>query len=436
MSIGRYQQYLEGVKLPRMFWARQCFPNDHIAREEIAPQLTTQLSAGNIASRVRPGMRIAITAGSRGVDNIDEIIRTIVSFVRSRGAQPFIIPAMGSHGGASAEGQREILAGYNITERTMGCPIVSEMDVRKIGVNEDGAAVYIDKNAAEADGIIVCGRVKPHTCFRGAYESGLMKMMAIGLGKQYGASVCHDEGFGRMAHNVLAFGKAIVKNAPVLFAVATIENAYDQTCRLETVASEEIEAREPQLLEFARGQMPKIYPESCDLLVVDEIGKNYSGDGMDPNITGTFCTPYASGGVQAQTVAVLDLSEQTHGNAIGIGMAHITTDRVFRKAVQDMYMPNCITCKVLTGGRMPMHVPSDREAMEICLKVCAGNDSENPRVIRIANSLHIGCIQLSENYLPFVRAHPQMQALTEPCELRFDSEGNLLDLGWEHPAVN
>ncbi len=305
---------VKDTPVPRMFKVRQTFPRPRIHAEEIPGIIKELLSEEKFSSRVRPGMRIAITAGSRGIANVALTTKCIADFVKSRGAFPFIVPAMGSHGGATAEGQKAILEGYGITEEYVGCPILSSMKVKKIGVHEEGGDVYIDKNAADADGIILGCRIKPHTAFRGPYESGMMKMMAIGLGKQYGAEVCHEAGFKNMAKNVPLFGKCIIKNAPVLFAVPTIENAFDETCKITAVAAEEIEALEPGLLHEAFGYMPRILVDSCDVLIVDQIGKNFSGDGMDPNITGTFCTPYASGGIDAQRVAVLDLSPETHGN--------------------------------------------------------------------------------------------------------------------------
>ena len=277
--------------VPKMFRVKQVFPRPKIEPEEIPGIIEELLSEEKFASRIKPGMRIAITAGSRGIANVALTTKCIADFVKSRGGQPFIVPAMGSHGGATAEGQREILEGYGITEDYVGCPIISSMEVKKIGVTEDGRDTFIDKNAAEADGIILGCRIKPHTAFRGPYESGMMKMMAIGLGKQHGAEVCHEQGFKNMAKNVPMFGKSIIKNAPILFAVPTIENAFDETCKITAVAAEDIEALEPGLLKEAFTYMPRILVDSCDVLVVDQIGKNFSGDGMDPNITGTFCTP-------------------------------------------------------------------------------------------------------------------------------------------------
>ena len=411
--------------VPRMFRVKQNFPRPRIEKEEIPDVINGLLSQEKFASRIKPGMRIAITAVSRGVANVALTTRCIADFVKSRGASPFVVPAMGSHGGATAEGQKALLAGYGVTEENVGCPILSSMEVKKIGVNEEGGDVYIDKHAAEADGIILGCRIKPHTAFRGPYESGMMKMMAIGLGKQYGAEVCHEAGFKNMAKNVPLFGKCIIKNAPVLFAVPTIENAFDETCRILAVAAEDIEAQEPELLKEAFTYMPRILVDSCDVLIVDQIGKNFSGDGMDPNITGTFCTPYASGGIASQRVAVLDLSPETHGNGLGIGMASATTKRVYDQLDLASMYPNAITCTVLTGVRIPLVMESDKEAIQVCIKSCNEIDKKNPRIVRIPNSLQLEHIMLSEAYLDEIRDIPGLDVESEPEELPFDGDGNL-----------
>ncbi len=411
--------------VPKMFRVKQVFPRPKIEKEEIPGLIENLLSQEKFASRIKPGMRIAITAGSRGVANVALTTRCIADFVKSRGALPFVVPAMGSHGGATAEGQKALLAGYGVTEEYVGCPVLSSMEVKKIGVNEEGGDVYIDKNAAEADGIILGCRIKPHTAFRGPYESGMMKMMAIGLGKQYGAEVCHEAGFKNMAKNVPLFGKCIIQNAPILFAVPTIENAFDETCRILAVAAEDIEEQEPGLLKEAFSYMPRILVDSCDVLIVDQIGKNFSGDGMDPNITGTFCTPYASGGIDSQRVAVLDLSPETHGNGLGIGLASATTKRVYDQLDLAAMYPNAITCTVLTGVRIPLVMESDKETIQVCIKSCNEIDKKNPRVVRIPNSLHLEHIMLSEAYLDEIRGNPNLMIESEPEYLPFDENGNL-----------
>lgn len=416
---------VKDVTVPRMFRVRQIFPRNKIEPEEIPGIIKKLLSEEKFSSQIKPGMKIAITAGSRGIANNALTTKCIADFIKSKGALPFVVPAMGSHGGSTAAGQREILKGYGITEEYLQCPILSSMEVKKIGVNDEGKDVYIDKYAAESDGIVIGCRIKPHTAFRGPYESGIMKMMAIGLGKQYGAQVCHEAGFKHMAKNVPLFGKAIIRHAPVLFAVPTIENAYDETCKIVAVNADEIEEMEPALLKEAASYMARILVDSCDVLIVDEIGKNYSGDGMDPNITGTFCSPYATGGITAQRVAVLDLSEETHGNGIGLGFSSATTKRVFDKLDLASMYPNAITCTVLGGVRIPIIMESDKEAIQVCIKSCNEIDKTRPRVVRIPNSLHLEHIMLSEDYLDEIKGMETIEIESEPMDLPFDGDGML-----------
>ena len=332
------------VKLPRMLRVKQFFDRTHIEPEDIPQAVAAQLSRPELGDPLKPGKRYAITCGSRGLANAAIITKAIAAFVRSKGGHPFVVPAMGSHGGATAEGQRALLAAYGISAESTGCPIVSSMETVVIGESEAGPggksyAVRIDRNAAEADGIIVAGRIKPHTDFRGPYESGIMKMMAIGLGKREGAEICHQNGFGYMAEMVPLFGRTIIKYAPVVLGFGILENAYGQTCRFEALPPGEIEKREPALLDEARSHLPLIPFDSTDVLVVDRIGKDISGDGMDPNITGPSpCSPWITGGIKANRTAILDLTEETHGAALGIGAAHTITRRLFNKIDYDAPM--------------------------------------------------------------------------------------------------
>ena len=342
-----FESYLSEITLPRFYKARQHFDPACIQREEISVVVKEELDRIRLSAKIFPGMRIVVTAGSRGIANIDRIILAIVDYLKALQAEPFIIPAMGSHGGGTAEGQRGLLQEYGITEETMGCPLISSMEVTRIGATKDGRDVYIDQAAASADGIVVVGRIKPHTGFRGPFQSGLMKMMAIGLGKQYGARVCHEEGFQRMGYNVEVFGTAVLQNSPVLCGVGILENAFDKTWKIAALDKEEIIAKEPGLLKEAEAHMPRILLPECDVLIVDEIGKNFSGDGMDPNVTGTFATPYASGGIRAERICVLDLSPESHGNGMGSGMASAITKRVFDQLdLTTMYL-NGFTCRNL-----------------------------------------------------------------------------------------
>jgi hypothetical protein len=412
-----------------MFKARQFFDPCHIATEDIPAALEAHLSRPELGDPVRPGKRYAITCGSRGVANIALITRALVAFVKSWGASPFVVPAMGSHGGATAEGQRALLATYSLTEESLGCPIVSSMETVMIGETEPGPGgkrypVRIDKNAAAADGIIVAGRIKPHTDFRGPYESGLMKMMAIGLGKREGAEICHERGFGYMAEMIPLFGAAILKYAPVVLGLGILENALGQTRRFAALRPDEIAAREPLLLDEARSCQPLIPFDSADLLVVDRIGKDISGDGMDPNITGPSpCSPWVTGGLRAGRTVVLDLSEETHGAAMGIGAAHTTTRRLFNKIDFEATYVNAVTSRGIDFARIPCVLESDREAVQFALRTCIGADPSRPRIIRIADSLHTETMWISEAMEGEARG--RLEILGGPEDWPFDREGNL-----------
>lgn len=425
---GVVSRLLKDIPVPKMFRARQTFPREVISPEEIPGVVNRELGQEPFASLVKPGMQIAITAGSRGIRNVDIITRAVVDFVKSRGAKPFIVPAMGSHGGATAEGQLEILAGYNITPESMGCPIKSSMEVVELGVSERGRTVYLDKNAYEADGIIVSCRLKPHNAFRGPYESGPCKMMTVGLGKQAGASLVHADGMDVIAQNIPTMAKVVLEKANILFAIPCIENAYDETCRIEAILAKDILTREPELLKYAFSNMPRLIVEEGDVLVVDRVGKNFSGTGVDPNITGTFSTPYATGGIRVQRTCFLNLSPESHGNALGCGLASAITKKIFRDMDVECMYPNCITSTVLASARIPCIVASDKEAIQLCIRTCNKIDQNQVRMVRIQNSLHIGEIMLSEAYYADVKAgkYPGVEALDQPAELEFDESGELL----------
>lgn len=425
---GVVSALLAPVPLPRMFRAKQTFPREVIAPEEIPAAVEAQISQEPFHSKIKPGMSIAITAGSRGIANVAIITKAVVDAVKRRGAEPFIVPAMGSHGGATAEGQLEVLSGYGITPETMGCPIRSSMEVVQLGISDTGLPVYMDKNAYESDGVILSCRLKPHNAFRGKVESGPCKMMAVGLGKQRGAERVHSEGMGKIGKNILSIARVMLEKGPILFAIPCIENAYDETCRIEAIDAKDILTREPELLKFAFQNMPSLLVGECDVLVVDETGKNYSGTGVDPNITGTFSTEFAHGGVKVQRTCFLDLSEESHGNSLGVGLSNAITKRFFDKIDLEMMYPNCLTSTVLTSARIPCVVYSDKEAIQLCVRTCNGIDQKNVRIIRIPNSLHIGNIMLSESYYADVLAgnYPGVEALSAPEYLEFDEEGTLL----------
>ena len=416
---------LENTPIPRMALVRQKFADDGI--EDVAAVLRRKLDDEKLKARIRPGMRVAMTGSSRQINNMALILKELAAFVRSLGGEPFIIPAMGSHGGATAEGQRGILEGFGITEEYCGCPILSSMETVRVGSLPNGDEVRVDKYAHEADAVIVVGRIKAHTAFRGPYESGLVKMLAIGMGKREGADSLHREGFGKMGERLPQYGRVVFDSCNVIFGVAPIENEFDRTCRLEVIPAEEIFEREPALLEYAKSRLPRILLPETDVLMVHEIGKNFSGSGMDPNVTGTFGTPFATGGIRKQRTVVFDLSEQTHGSFVGLGMADVTTKKCFEKLDTNATYFNMITSTVLQVGKIPMVMEDDRLALQVALRTLTQVDRDRIRVVYLKNTLSLDTIMVSEALLDEVRARDDMEILEEPRELRFDEAGELLD---------
>lgn len=419
-----YTDMVKDIELPNMIEVHQTFSRPKIV--EIEKAVRAELEKEGIGNKIKPQMKIAITGGSRGICNIPVILRTIASFCKECGAQPFIFPAMGSHGGGTAEGQKDILAGLGVTEEACGCPIRATMEVEQIGVTEEGHPVYIDANAAQADGVIVVNRIKPHTAFRGPYESGLMKMLTIGMGKHVGAQVCHRAGFGRMDHLVPLFGREVLKSGRILFGLAILENAYDETCHMEALLPEAFASREPELLKKAYELMGQILFDSADVLIVDEIGKDYSGEGADPNISGAFPTPYATGGLKAERRVCLGLSPASHGCGYGCGLFDTISKRLYEQLDLDATYTNAITNTVLTAVQIPMMLPNDRDAIRTALRSCNNADMENPRIIRIANTAHIEKIYISTALVGEAKDNPSLELVGEPQPFPFDEEGNLL----------
>ncbi len=424
-------QLLKDVPIPRMVKIRQKFDDQKI--EDVAGELYSQLSRPAIADTVRPGMRIAITCGSRGIDNIALAIKTIADFCKERGAIPFIIPAMGSHGGATGAGQKLVCESLGVTEEYCGCPIKATMDVVEIGTTScddkmfDGKPVYEDKYAYEADGVIAINRIKPHTSFVGSYESGLMKILTIGLGKQKGAENAHFIGTRYMSGTVREFGKVMLEKGNILFCVGLVENAYDKACVIEALTKEEVPRREPELLKIAKEKMPRLLPGSADVLIVDRIGKNISGDGMDPHITGKFGPNFlASGGIpnfSVQRVAVLDLTDETEGQCMGIDAAYAISNRAWEKIDLRKTYPNAITAN--SPCAIPIIMKNDMECIQIALRTCIQIDKEHPDVIRIKDTLHVSEMYYSERLAEKMKGHPQIEIIGEPEPMLFDEKGNL-----------
>jgi hypothetical protein len=418
-------ELLKEVSLPKMVKISQQFNADEIA--DVPSTLRTALVESNQLDRIRPGMRIAIAVGSRGVAQITTLTATLVEEIKKRGGQPFVFPAMGSHGGATGEGQADVLAHLGITKQSVGCPIISSMEVVEISRLPNGLPVYVDKNAFHSDGIVLINRIKPHTAFRGPNESGLVKMIAIGLGKQKGAETCHSYGFKHMAVHVPAMAREAIAKAPILFGVGTVENAYDHVAKIVVVAAENLIETDKRLLIEAKAAMPRIGFSPIDVLVIDEIGKDISGDGMDPNITGRYPTPYPTGGPEVAKMVVLDLTEKTNGNANGVGTADFTTRRLVDKADYKAMYANGITSTVVGPTAIPLTLDNDREAIQAAVKTSNVLDIAKVRLVRIKNTLHLGEIMISESLLEEARNMTNITILTEPQEMQFDAQGNLID---------
>lgn len=419
---------IENVKIPKMVRIREKYEKSCIPTDKIAETVVSELSREALGGQIRQGMKIAITCGSRGINNNAVMVKAIVDFVKSRNAVPYIIPAMGSHGGATAEGQTQILKDYGITEELMGCEIKSSMETVQIALSSiRNQPVYIDKYASEADGIILFNRIKPHTSFRGNYESGLMKMMAIGLGKQKGAESIHHQSPAIMGELVEEYGRTILENAPVIGGIAVIENAYDETYMIKGLTPDEIITEEPKLKNISYETIARLLFDKCDVLIVDKIGKNISGDGMDPNVSGRFVLPqYCSGGISAEKVVVLDLTDETHGNAQGIGLADVTTRRLADRMKLEMTYPTGVTNTFLHLMKIPMIMDNDREAIQLALCCCPEAEDQNElKVIHIRDTAHIENIEISEGLLQTARENKNIEILSDPFEMAFDESGNL-----------
>jgi hypothetical protein len=410
------------VKLPRFVRIKQHFPHNELSEEQIIKLMADGFLKPGIEGKIKKGQRICITAGSRGVSNIAIITREFVKQVKALGAKPFIIPAMGSHGGATAEGQLGILTSYGITEETMGCPILSSMETVKISQVE-GMEVHLDKYACEADGIIVINRIKAHTGFKGKYESGLAKMMTIGLGKQHGAYIAHADGDDAMPGRIFLIGTEMIKLSKILMGVGLLENAYDKTSEIAFLPTEDILTEEPKLLIKARESMGKIFFKACDILILEKIGKNYSGGGMDPNVVGRSRLPI---GIQSERMGILDLSDESHGNATGMGRADVATKRFFSKISFDDTYPNAITDHDSSVYKIPLIVDSDEEVMQTAMAISLRVDYDKPRIVMLKNSLEIEDILVSEAMIPEAEGREEVTIVGEPFLLEFDEDGNML----------
>jgi hypothetical protein len=415
---------LEGIPVPRLVKVQQVF--ERLAITDVAAVLRKRLLDSRVLGSVRPGISIGVGVGSRGISNQPMMVRILIDHLKAKGSHPFIFPAMGSHGGATAEGQQDLLARMGISEQTMGAPVRATMDVVDMGTAENGLTAWFDAYAAAADGIVLINRIKPHVSFRGRYESGLMKMIAIGLGKQKGAEVCHQLGMERMLGNIEAIGRTALSTGKILFGIALLENGYHETCRIEVIPADRIEEEEVALQAEAKRLEPRILFDRLDVLIIDEIGKNISGTGFDNNVVGRYHLPHmTSAGPFITRIAALDITEASHGNGNGLGIVDFTTDRAYRKFNFEETYPNSLTSTVPASVKIPMVLKNDRLAIQAAIKTCNIADFRQVRLGRIKNTLEVHQMEISQNLIAEARANPKMAILSEPFELAFNSEGNL-----------
>jgi len=422
--VGNFAELLQSVSLPKVALIRQTFSEVHL--QDIPNEICLALKRPGTLDRIQTGEKVAISVGSRGIDNLQLIVQTLVTELHKRGAEVKIIPAMGSHGGATAEGQREILLRLGITLEGVGAEIISTMDVVLIGMLPDGIPVYLSEDALAADHIILLNRIKPHTAFRGPIESGLIKMLTIGLGKQKGAEVCHARGFKYMAQTLVEMGSLLLEKTKVTFGLGIVENAYDQTHSIIAIPAELLMEEEPKLLIQAKGLMPSLPFSQLDVLVIDEIGKDISGDGMDPNITGRYPTPYAHGGPEVAKMALLDLTERSHGNANGIGTADFVCKRLVEKMDLEQTYPNALTSTVTGPVKIPLTLGSDFDVIRAAIKTCNAADPSMIRLVRIQNTLRIGEFWASEAVAKELSEREEKLKIGELKDWVFDYIGNLI----------
>jgi acyl-CoA synthetase (AMP-forming)/AMP-acid ligase II len=424
------------VPLPPMARVLQKFDSTKLA--DIPGAIHQEFQRPEIRGRVKPGQIIAVGCGSRGIANIAQIAIAVIAELKALGAKPFIFPCMGSHGAATAEGQKKVLETYGITEASTGVPIRATMETVIVGNLSDGTPVHMDKYASEAEAIVVINRIKPHTGFRGATESGLTKMLAIGIGKITGAATYHTHGMDRFPDLLPQIREVNISQRNVIFGVGIVENAYDETAYIEIVPAQNLKTREPDLQVMAKKNMPQLFFDDIDVLIIDEMGKNISGAGFDPNITGRNRrnvkwqdTP------RVKKIVVLGLTRVSQGNATGIGSADVITMRLYKELDVASTYANVITSMNLDGGAIPIVMNNDHDAIALAVKTVVRVNPEDCRIVRIRNTLHLGEIEVSNSLLDEVSRQPERFEIAEAArDVKFDGQGNLGPLlGEVHAAA-
>ena len=415
--------------MPQIFRVRQRLDRPRV--DDAAAAVQAELARLPLASRVQPGQSVAITAGSRGIANIAVIIKAIVEHLKSLGLQPFIVPAMGSHGGGTAQGQTEIIEGYGITEEYCGCPIRASMETVVVTEAAEGFPVHFDKHAFEADHVVVCGRVKPHTGFVGDIESGIMKMMLIGLGKHEGAKIYHrviqNYSFGQIVRSV---AREVLSRCDILCGVGIVENGYDETAKIDAVLPEDFERREKELLVEAKSLLPRLPFREADVLIVDQIGKNISGSGMDTNVVGRKFNDHKAEPDEwpkIKRIIIRGLTEASHGNACGLGMSEFCLTRAVDQMDNDITWINAMTGGHPTAGMIPLHYPTDREVLGAAFSTIGLVEPADVRLMWIRDTLHVAELECSAVFYDEACERDDLEVLGPPRPLPLDAAGMLPD---------
>ena len=414
---------MEEIKMRRI---SQIFEQTKI--ENIPEEISKEFERIRLSDRMKPGIQIGITVGSRGIKNIPLITRCVIEEVRKRGGVPFILAAMGSHGGAAAEGQKKVLENYGVTEKTMGVSVKSSMDVVELGRLENGLPVYFDKTAFESDGVVVVNRVKVHTAFKSAIESGLCKMLSVGLGNHEGASLVHYLGVKGLRDYMVDFARVILKKAPVLCGLGILENAYDVTYRLTAATPEDFERVDMELLKECKRIMPALPVSDIDILMVEEIGKNISGTGMDTNIVGGVKDYQEGEGAlpKIKKIIVFNLTEEAEGNALGVGIADLITKQFYERIDFTATYENTVATTFLDRAKIPIVCKTEKEAFQIAMKTIWNLPGTKPRIMIIRNTLKLDELYVSEPIWEEIRGRAGIRPLGDWETLRFDNQGNLI----------
>lgn len=403
---------------------------DNVPLSDIDKTIADEFARNEVHTQIQPGQRVAVTAGSRGINNIARITRAIVRELKNIGAKPFIVPAMGSHGGATAEGQASLLDHLGISEQTMGAPVNSSMETVSVGETDDGIPVYIDKNAHDADHIIVVNRIKPHTDFVGINESGLLKMLAIGLGKQKAADLYHCLFLEHGHFKILASAaRLIIDTYPITFGIGIVEDQKDATAIIEMIPREQIVTREQELLVQAKEFFPMLPFAEFEVLIVDEMGKTYSGTGMDQKVIGRTVVPYhvVPEIPKISRIFVRNISEESEGNATGLGNADYATTRLVNRVDRDYSYMNAITASSPELIRIPPHFDGDKDCLKACITTLPFKTKTDPRIVHIRNTLHLETFYVSENMLEEIKKNDRLEVLSEPARFVFDENGNIVE---------